>query len=286
MATNSRIFLSHSHEDNTWCRQFVEGLRQIGADIWYDEHNLGYGVLQDTIDRQLRDRATFIVILTPASTGSPWVRLEMDAAMRLQHKEPERIILPVIAETCEMPLLWGAYKYVSGPDDSGLAVAEAVARVVHALRLRTFATTNGANASKTVEETDPGSPANTISPSNLTQSQPVVVSTETARDAFERGAYLRQQGLLAAALDAFELAVKLDPNWHDAWLQCGHLLAEKQELQEALAAYDHAIDIDPWSSAALSGKAIVLRRLNRYEDARAAVMAVQVSEGKKRRRDQ
>lgn len=285
MAASTRIFLSHSHEDNAWCRQFVEGLREIGADVWYDEHNLGYGVLQDTIDRQLRDRPTFVVVLTPASTRSAWVRLEMDAAMRLQQKEPERIILPVIAETCEMPLLWGAYKYVSGPNDSGLAVAEAVGRVGHALEIGHLAATNGAALGRTAQDTDPVTSSSPKASSGSNESESVPVPSETARRAFERGAYLRQQGSSDAALEALKLAVTLAPGWHDAWLQCGNLLTETQHHQEALAAYDRAIAIDQWSIPAWAGKAVVLRRLNRYEDARAAIMAVQMSEGRQRGRE-
>ena len=41
-----RIFVSHSHEDSEWCRKFVSFVREKGADVWYDEHNLGYGVLE------------------------------------------------------------------------------------------------------------------------------------------------------------------------------------------------------------------------------------------------
>lgn len=45
MAEAAGIFVSHAHEDNVWCRTFVETLRQAGANVWYDEHNLGYGEL-------------------------------------------------------------------------------------------------------------------------------------------------------------------------------------------------------------------------------------------------
>jgi hypothetical protein len=59
MARSARIFVSHAHEDNAWCRSFVQGLRQAGADIWYDEHNLGYGELGVEIERELRARPIF-----------------------------------------------------------------------------------------------------------------------------------------------------------------------------------------------------------------------------------
>lgn len=37
------IFVSHCHEDNVFCQQLVTALRGAGANVWYDEHNLGAG---------------------------------------------------------------------------------------------------------------------------------------------------------------------------------------------------------------------------------------------------
>jgi TIR domain len=73
MAEAARIFVSHAHEDNAWCYTFVVALRQGGATVWYDEHNLGYGALEDEIERELRARPIFLVILSPASIGKPTV---------------------------------------------------------------------------------------------------------------------------------------------------------------------------------------------------------------------
>jgi hypothetical protein len=32
-----RVFVSHSHNDNEWCRAFVAALQAAGWDVWYDE---------------------------------------------------------------------------------------------------------------------------------------------------------------------------------------------------------------------------------------------------------
>jgi hypothetical protein len=45
------VFVSHSHEDDAFCRGVVAALRGAGADVWYDEHNLGSGQLVDTIEQ-------------------------------------------------------------------------------------------------------------------------------------------------------------------------------------------------------------------------------------------
>src|SRR5258705_9047156 len=101
-----RIFVSHSHEDDTFCRALVDGLRQAGADVWYDEHNLGSGQLLDTIEVELRERPVFVLVLSPAALISPWVRDETKWAFTRLRREPSRILLPVLARVVEEDAIW------------------------------------------------------------------------------------------------------------------------------------------------------------------------------------
>ncbi|HEY1389266.1 MAG TPA: toll/interleukin-1 receptor domain-containing protein [Ktedonobacterales bacterium] len=48
-----RVFVSHSHEDDTFCRAIVAALRAAHADVWFDEENLGSGQLLGEIQREL-----------------------------------------------------------------------------------------------------------------------------------------------------------------------------------------------------------------------------------------
>ncbi|MGZ3665076.1 MAG: toll/interleukin-1 receptor domain-containing protein [Ktedonobacterales bacterium] len=127
------VFVSHAHEDSTWCSAFVGGLHQAGADVWYDEHNLGYGRLMDEIERELKQRRVFLVVLSPAAVASPWVRREVNAAIHLHDSEPDRIVLPIKAEPCEVPLLWSEYRWLSGPGDAGLSPIDAAREVSRTL---------------------------------------------------------------------------------------------------------------------------------------------------------
>lgn len=64
-----RIFVSHSHKNNAFCAEVVRALRGAGADVWYDDENLQVGQLGPTIERELRERPVFIVVLSLASLG-------------------------------------------------------------------------------------------------------------------------------------------------------------------------------------------------------------------------
>jgi hypothetical protein len=135
MGEITHIFVSHSHSDNAWCRAFVTALRARGADVWYDEQNLGFGTLRSTIEHEMQLRPVFITIFSPASVVSKWVGREMDAAIYLQDKQSERVILPVVAVKSDIPPLWVSFKRICGPDDGPLAPEEAAVEVARALKI-------------------------------------------------------------------------------------------------------------------------------------------------------
>lgn len=78
----------------------------VSADVWYDQHNMGSGRLGPTIERELRNRPVFVVILSPAALTSQWVEDETRWAYGLQRKDPTRIILPITAATIAEDDIW------------------------------------------------------------------------------------------------------------------------------------------------------------------------------------
>lgn len=271
MAEAAGIFVSHAHEDNAWCRTFVEMLRQAGASVWYDEHNLSHGVLGEEIERELKARPSFIVILSPASVSSPWVRQEMNGAIHLRRQNPERVILPVVAEKTEVPLFWEEYKRLCGPGDSGLSAREAAGWVVHTLGI-------GLGGPRPVPET--AEEATTRGNGLITQHR-----YEEALATFERALTLDSQSALAwngkgdalnnlqhydEALSAYEQALTLDPKNAFAWNSEGNTLASLGRHEEALSAYEQVLALDPKNAIAWTNKIAILRHLRRRAEAQEA----------------
>ncbi len=120
--TTPQVFVSHNHNDNDYCRAFVEALRQALGDthdaVWYDEHNLGWGTLQQVIDQELLKRQHFIAILSPTAVASDWVKTEVYAALELLRKGKMRTFQLVMAVSCDVsavsPTL-GGYKRIEQP---------------------------------------------------------------------------------------------------------------------------------------------------------------------------
>ena len=71
-------------------------------------------------------------------------------------------------------------------------------------------------------------------------SQPI-----TASDWFDKGQELYFQGKYDDALQAFDEAIKIDPENAAAWQNKGETLDAQHKYDEAVAAFDKATDLDP-----------------------------------------
>ncbi|HEY1388571.1 MAG TPA: toll/interleukin-1 receptor domain-containing protein [Ktedonobacterales bacterium] len=248
MATALPIFISHSHEDTAFCQVLVTALRGAGADVWYDEHNLGAGHLMDVIQQELDRRKIFIVILSKHAFASRWVKRETGWAYSLYDRDPTRVILPVTASAIERDDFSGAtgwlfleeFKRIEAPGYQPYPQAEAVGRVLHALAL-----------------TPAGEAPAPVAP------QP----TETADNLITRGIALQEQGRHAEALALFERATQLDPNSYLAWFNIGFSLDALGRYEQAIVAYDGAINLNRNNAATWNNKGKVLNDLERYAEA-------------------
>lgn len=135
--STSRVFVSHSHHDNAYCREFVMGLRAQGFAVWYDEHNLGWGALRPTIETEMAQSQHFIAILSPAAVTSQWVNAEIDAALDLLGQGAIRSFAFVVAQRCETPLLLRRWKRIEGPDGGPMSAQSAALKVATILTAET-----------------------------------------------------------------------------------------------------------------------------------------------------
>jgi tetratricopeptide (TPR) repeat protein len=241
-----KVFVSHSHQDNAFCHALVSALRGAGADVWYDEHDMGSGRLGPTIERELRERPVFVVILSLAALHSPWVEDETRWAYGLLRKDASRLILPVTATTIQEDDIWlflQDFKRIEAVGYQPFPRKEAVRRTVRTLAL-----------TPTGEAPAPMAP------------QP----TESVEDMLARGKALQAQGKYAEALALFERATQLAPQNFDAWVNLGKNLLMLTRWQDALAAIERAITLDPtWGSTWLT-RGFTLNMLKRYAEALAS----------------
>jgi tetratricopeptide (TPR) repeat protein len=102
----------------------------------------------------------------------------------------------------------------------------------------------------------------------------LLVSATTAlaasEEAVERngaGAKLTQQGKLDAAIDAFQQAIGLDPNYFPARLNLAYAYDKANQMDEAIDAYRGAIETQPRSFFAHNNLGVLYDKKGLYDDA-------------------
>jgi len=93
---------------------------------------------------------------------------------------------------------------------------------------------------------------------------------KTAQQWLEEGNALRNLKRSQEALAAYEQAIRLDPNDIYAYRGKGWSLYYLQRYEEALSAFDQAIRLDPNNAYAYRGRGMSLRDLKRSEEALSA----------------
>jgi len=103
VTVDKRIFVSHSHEDSVFCHQLVGDLRKaLGGHedtVWLDESGGLHGGVdwwQEICD-SIKERPVFIVVVSPDSMRSNWVRDEIKLAWQYKNNAPGgKTIVPLM----------------------------------------------------------------------------------------------------------------------------------------------------------------------------------------------
>ncbi|NEP56880.1 MAG: tetratricopeptide repeat protein [Symploca sp. SIO2G7] len=94
-----------------------------------------------------------------------------------------------------------------------------------------------------------------------------VLKSANATDLYRRGETFFELKRYEQALDAYEQAVAIRPEYAEAWQGQGSTLSQLQQYEEALEAYDQAIQIQPDYLKAWNSRGEALTQLQRYEEA-------------------
>ncbi|HWQ65454.1 MAG TPA: tetratricopeptide repeat protein [Methanospirillum sp.] len=83
----------------------------------------------------------------------------------------------------------------------------------------------------------------------------------------EVGSDLQARGKLEDAIRAFDQAIEVDPYNDVAWNNKGTALVEQGQFDQAIAAFDQAVDINPNFEDAWVNKGIILKFQGKYDEA-------------------
>lgn len=94
------IFLSYARHDRGTARIFAECLADEGFSVWWDASLHSGETFDEVIERNLREARAVVVLWSPASVASRWVRAEATLADRRDK------LAPAIIEPCDLPIIF------------------------------------------------------------------------------------------------------------------------------------------------------------------------------------
>jgi hypothetical protein len=94
------IFLSYARQDRARARTFAECLKDEGFQVWWDASLHSGETFDEVIERNLRDARAVVVLWSPRSVASRWVRAEATLADRRNK------LVPAIIEPCDRPIVF------------------------------------------------------------------------------------------------------------------------------------------------------------------------------------
>lgn len=96
----NEIFLSHASKDKKLAETLAQTLRTHGLPVWFSRTNIrGAQQWHDEIGAALKRCDWFVVVLSPHSVDSMWVKRELLFALQQNHFENR--IVPLLIEPCD-----------------------------------------------------------------------------------------------------------------------------------------------------------------------------------------
>ena len=109
-------------------------------------------------------------------------------------------------------------------------------------------------------------------PTHEVTETPIVTETPevTAKVWYDKGYTLYNMGKYEEAIQAYDKAIEIDPRYADAWNNKGAVLENMGKYDEAIQACDKAIEINPQFADAWNNKGFALENMGRYDEAMQA----------------
>ncbi|MBC7812928.1 MAG: tetratricopeptide repeat protein [Burkholderiales bacterium] len=244
---NKSVFISYRRKASwAYARLVFNALRAGGYDVFMDIENIDAGEFGKIILNQIAARAHFLVLLAPATVerfddGDDWMRREIEHALML-----ERNVVPILVNEFNFreakPYLTGELEKLKdlnalkAPDDY---FDEAMTRLVKRFLK------DSAVEDVTLKPTPQRQRARVRRIIAEVASKPVPTENQlTAEQHFNR-AYRKHKRDVEAAIVGYTEAIKLRPDYAEAYSYRGSANYRKHEYDAAIADYTQALELNP-----------------------------------------
>ena len=273
-----RIAIVSSQQDSAFSQKLARALRNVGANVWYDEEHQDNDHLSAQARQQIQDRSVYLVVLSPASLVSPWILHATTWAHQLSRTSQRKLVAVPLRgiSAFEWTEVFGDFVLIAPNSVTPYASEEAISQTLVQLHLVM------PSQLPTVVIFDGHAVASHLKQGQMLlkkeQYVEAIHSLNHARMLMPNAieiymllgyAYARCHKYVQA-LDAYEQTLVIIPEHADAWLGKALALLALKRYEASLIAFTHMLTVDAWSVRAWAGKGKALALLGRQQEAIAA----------------
>ncbi len=98
-----RVFVSYSHKEAAWAKEFAQALSQRGLQVWIDQLAVQAGEsIREAVEKGLRESDIFVTLIDPSTLSSPSLFFELGAAIGLGKRVVA--VVPEDFDSSQLPL--------------------------------------------------------------------------------------------------------------------------------------------------------------------------------------
>lgn len=265
------VFISYRRTNSFMALAVYQNLTKHGFDVFFDYNSIDSGDFEQVIIGNVKSRAHFIVILTPSALErcaepSDWLRREIEVAL-----DTKRNIVPLMFEGFDYSspsiekYLTGKLELLKNYNAQRVPIdffEEALTKV-RTRFLNTPLATVIHPRPKAADEA-----ANIVQTEANKETQ-VTENALTAEEWNEKGFQLNNSGKHDEAIHCFTEAIRLKPDFHNAYNNRGWASNDKSKYEQAIVDLDEAIRLKPDFHNGYNNRGAAFYKKGDYQTARA-----------------
>ncbi len=239
------VFISYRRINVPWALCIFQNLKHEGYDVFFDYQSINSGDFGGTIFENIKARAHFLIILTPSALErckepDDWLRKEIETAI-----DEKRNIIPLMLEGFDFSS-YMVNKVLNGKlaalkNHNALTVsAEYFDAAMEKLRNR-FLNVELSEV-KIYPLSDEAKKATETQKTTASEALPVKENLLAAQEWFENGFKTIDKN---EKINYYTEAIKLNPNFADAYYMRGTNRQEKGDIDNAITDFNNAIRLKP-----------------------------------------
>jgi len=298
-----QVFICYSRSDEDFVLKLAANLKQRGVPVWLDQWDIPSGGDWDqAIEKALKECTGLLLVLSPSSVESKEVRSEWRSAL-----DENKVVVPILYQQCEIPYRLKTIQYIdltsrSSDDEKSL---EEILNALEMAGSNLIKPWTQPEQPPERHVKNASVPTKSAESQTKTEKFYSSVNKKTALIAFivlgslimftylvpvneffknlkapenhsrfenasawyDKGHALYERGNQSEAIQAFDKAIEINPQYADAWYNKGLSLYIQGKYDDAIKAYEKAIEIDPQYASAWYDKGLTLYAQGKYDEA-------------------